>query len=267
MPSSLGPAATTRFLDAPVPIAFAHRGYAPDGGENSMAAFAAAVALGYRYLETDARVSADGVAIAFHDARLDRVTDGHGVVARRPWRELARARIGGREPIPRLVDVLAAWPDVFVNVDVKSDAAVAATVAAIRRAGAGDRVCLAAFNDARLGRLRSLLGPGVCTSAGPTEVAWTKAVSRAGPRAAGRLRGGVAARCLQVPPRLGRLGLVDRRLIDTAHAAGLAVHVWTVNERAEMIRLLDLGVDGLMSDRADGLRRVLQSRGQWPPER
>ncbi len=255
--------AASRFLDPSPPVAFAHRGYAPDGAENSMKAFAAAVAMGYRYLETDARVSADGVALAFHDSRLDRVTDRRGVVSRLPMTELARARIGGREPIPLLVDVLGAWPEVFVNIDVKSDAAVSAAVAAVRQAGAADRVCLAAFADARLARLRAMLGAGVCTSASPTEVAWIKAVSRAGPRAAARLRAGVRARCVQLPPALGRLGLVDRRLVDTAHAAGLAVHVWTVNSEAQMVRLLDLGVDGIMTDRAERLRAVLLARGQW----
>ena len=86
-----------RFLDAPVPVAFSHRGFAPDGGENSMAAFERAVALGYRYLETDVRVTSDGVALAFHDSTLDRVTDQRGRVADLPWAQVRHARIDGRE--------------------------------------------------------------------------------------------------------------------------------------------------------------------------
>jgi glycerophosphoryl diester phosphodiesterase len=212
------------FLDAPPPVAFAHRGYARDGDENSMAAFQRAVDLGYRYLETDVRTTRDGVALAFHDLRLDRVTDGHGLVAAQPWSAVRTARIAGREPIPLLLEVLDAWPQVRINLDVKSNAGIGPTVAAVATAGAWDRVCLTAFSDRRVAQAR---------------------------------------RCVQVPPRLGRLGLVDERFVSTAHAAGLPVHVWTVNERAEMERLLDLGVDGLMTDEAPLLREVLRERGQW----
>ncbi|HVU91220.1 MAG TPA: glycerophosphodiester phosphodiesterase family protein, partial [Jatrophihabitans sp.] len=131
----------TEFLDAPTPHAFAHRGFAPDGAENSLAAFERAVALGYRYLETDVRVTADGVALAFHDASLDRVTDRRGRIADLSWSQVRRARIAGREPIPLLADLLAAWPDVRVNIDVKAPNKIAPTVEAIRRTGSVRRVC------------------------------------------------------------------------------------------------------------------------------
>ena len=108
------------FLDSTPPVAFAHRGFAPDGAENSMAAFENAVRLGYQYLETDVRVTADGVALAFHDAALDRVTDRRGRIAGLPWRVVQQARIAGTEPIPLLVDVLTAWPDVCINLDVNA---------------------------------------------------------------------------------------------------------------------------------------------------
>src|SRR4051812_40904198 len=137
------------FLADPAPIAFAHRGFADGparGAENSLAAFEQAVALGYRYLETDVRVTADGVALAFHDARLDRVTDRSGVVAQLPYAVVRQARIGAREPIPLLTDVLAAWPSVRVNIDIKSDLGVAATVRAIKHTGALRRVCVGAFS-------------------------------------------------------------------------------------------------------------------------
>lgn len=246
------------FLDSATPIAFAHRGFAPDGAENSMAAFEAAVALGYRYLETDVRVTADGVALAFHDARLDRVTDRRGAIADLPWREVRRARIRGREPIPLLTDVLAAWPEARVNLDVKAESSIGPTVEAIRRTGALERVCVGSFSGARLDAVRRALGPRLCTSLGPRAVVGLRmaaAVNRPVRPAGGH--------CVQAPARLGRLGFVDRRYVETAHTAGLPVHVWTVNDRAEMVRLLDLGVDGVMTDRADLLRAVLVERGQW----
>jgi glycerophosphoryl diester phosphodiesterase len=100
------------FLEHDGPLAFAHRGGAAGGLENSMAAFGRAVDLGYRYLETDVHATADGVLLAFHDSTLDRLTDRRGRVARLPWSEVSRARIGGVEPIPLLEDLLEAWPDI-----------------------------------------------------------------------------------------------------------------------------------------------------------
>jgi glycerophosphoryl diester phosphodiesterase len=241
------------FLDGPRPLAFAHRGFAPDGAENSMAAFERAVALGYRYLETDVRVTADGVALAFHDASLDRVTDRRGRIDRLPWADVRAARIAGREPIPRLDDLLAAWPDVRVNLDLKAAHSIGATLDVVRATGAIERVCISAFAERRIAAARAALGPRLCTGLGP--------------RQALRLRQGhpgpYAGHCAQVPARIGRAVFVDERLVATAHAAGVQVHVWTVNQRAEMTRLLDLGVDGLMTDAADVLRDVLLERGQW----
>lgn len=244
----------------------AHRGGAGVGGapsgppENSMAAFAAAVALGYRHLETDVHATADGVLVAFHDDTLDRVTDRRGRVGALPWSEVRRARIGGREPIPRLEEVLAAWPDVRVNVDPKADAAVDPLVAVLRRTRAVDRVCVGSFSGARLARVRAAFPGALCTSAGPAEVARVRLASWGlAPRAA-LPRG---PDCLQVPMKHRGVPLVDRRLLATAHRAGLPVHVWTVDDPAVMHRLLDLGVDGIVTDAPAVLRAVLVERGQW----
>jgi glycerophosphoryl diester phosphodiesterase len=250
----------SRFLDAPTPHAFAHRGFAPDGAENSMAAFERAVALGYRYLETDVRVTADGVALAFHDARLGRVTDRAGRIADLPWSEVRRARIAGREPIPLLADLLAAWPDVRINIDVKAENTIGPTVAAIRQTGSMHRVCVGAFSTHRIDAVRRALGPDVCTSLGPRAAMRLLLPGAARPR-----RRPWGASCAQVPARVGRRIFVDERYLAAAHAHGLLVHAWTVNDEAEMVRLLDLGVDGIMTDRADLLRDVLVARGQWPP--
>jgi glycerophosphoryl diester phosphodiesterase len=242
------------FLDAPGPLAFAHRGFAPDGAENSLAAFERAVALGYRYLETDVRVTADGVALAFHDASLDRVTDGAGRIERLRWQDVRRARIGGREPVPLLADVLTAWPDVRVNVDVKSSRAVSATAEVIRRTGTLERVCVAAFSTARIAAMREALGPRLCTAFGPGAVVSLRLARIA------RRRG---AACVQAPARIGNRVFADRAFVAAAHRLGLPVHVYTVNDEREMHRVLDLGADGVMTDRADLLKAVLTGRGQW----
>jgi glycerophosphoryl diester phosphodiesterase len=247
------------FLDFDGVIAMAHRGYATAGDENSMAAFQRAIDLGYRYLETDVRVTADGVALAFHDAHLDRLTDGRGPVAAQPYAALRRLRIGG-EPIALLADVLGTWPDARVNIDVKSHAAIASTVDVITRTRSVERVCVGSFADHRLARLRRALGPRVCTSLGPAEAVALRLRSRAPAVRTGRP---FSNRCAQLPARLGSVGVIDERLVRTAHRAGLPVHAWTVNDPAEMHRLLDLGVDGIITDRCAALREVLVERGQW----
>lgn len=256
--------ARTPYLDAPGGVvALAHRGFSRDGLENSLAAFAAAVELGFTHLETDAHATSDGVAVALHDASLDRTTDAHGLVADLPWREVSRARIGGLEPVPLLEDVLGTWPHVRVNVDVKAPAAAAAVAAVVERTRAHDRVCVASFSRARRRATLARLTRPVTTSAAPAEIAGFLAAARLRSR-----RGAVAALravdCLQVPVAAGPLTVVDRATVRAAHAAGRQVHVWTVNDTAEMTRLLDLGVDGLVTDRADLLRDVLVRRGTWP---
>jgi glycerophosphoryl diester phosphodiesterase len=247
------------------PIAMAHRGFSLDGLENSMAAFAAAVELGLTYLETDVHATADGVLLAFHDDKLDRATDAEGVIAELPWSTVRRARIAGIEPIPLLEDVLGAWADVKVNIDVKARPAIQPLVDAIRRTGTLDRVCVASFSGARRAAVRRLLGPGLATSCGPARLAVWR-LGGALPRALGsglsRLGlNGTAA--VQVPPRAGPLRVVTPQSIDRAHATGVQVHVWTVDDPDDMHGLLDLGVDGLITDRADLLREVLVARGQW----
>ena len=252
MPSSPWP-----FLDHPGPLAFAHRGGAGDWPENTMPAFEGAVALGYRYVETDVHVTADGVLVAFHDDVLDRVTDRTGIIAALPFREVREARVDGREPIVLFEDLLGAFPDVKVNVDPKHDAAVAPLAEAIRRTGAIDRICCGAFSDQRLARLRTLVGPRLCTSLGPAGIARLRLASVRAPT------GTLPAPCAQVPVTARGVRLVDPRFLAAAHRRGMQVHVWTIDDADEMRRLLDLGVDGIMTDHPAVLKDILVERGEW----
>ncbi|HVX17961.1 MAG TPA: glycerophosphodiester phosphodiesterase [Acidimicrobiales bacterium] len=253
------PASRWTFLDHPGTLAFAHRGGASDAPENTMPAFEAAVSLGYRYLETDVHLTADGVLLAFHDDRLDRVTDRTGTIAELPYATVAEARVDGREPIPLMEDLLGAWPDVRINIDPKHDETVEPLAEVIRRTGSVERVCIGSFSDKRLAQIRELLGPELCTSLGPRGVARLRGASFHLPA------GAFDAGCVQVPHRAKGLTIVDQRFVDTAHARDLQVHVWTIDDPTEMVELLDLGVDGLMTDRPTVLRDVLERRGDWTP--
>jgi glycerophosphoryl diester phosphodiesterase len=249
------------FLDHPLPLAFAHRGGASAGLENTMAAFERAVQLGYRYLETDARVTADGALVAFHDRRLARVTGRTGTLAGTTWAELSRTKVAGTEAVPLLEDVVDRWPEHRFTIDVKTEAVIEPLIAMVRRTGIRDRICVGSFSGARLAKVRAALGPRLCTSLAPREVLRLWRASGWRPTGARGSTPGVP--CAQVPPRVGAITLVDRRLVDRAHALGMQVHVWTINDRARMNQLLDLGVDGLMTDDLLTLREVYSARGLW----
>lgn len=253
------PASPWSFLDHLGPLPFAHRGGAGEAPENTMAAFEAAVALGYCYLETDVHLTADGVLLAFHDDHLDRVTDRRGVIADLPYAEVAKAKVDGRAPIPLLEDILGAWPDVRVNIDPKHDSAVEPLAEIIRRTRSVARVCVGSFSDHRSSAVRDLVGSELCIALGRAGVARLRAASYRVPA------GAPAAGCVQVPHHVKGHALVDERFIATAHDRGLQVHVWTIDDPAEMTELLDLGVDGIMTDQPAVLRDVLRDRGEWFP--
>lgn len=246
-----------RFLDHPGPIAFAHRGGAGEHPENTLAAFETAVGLGYLYLETDVHLTADGVLVAFHDDRLDRLTDRSGRIAELPWATVREAKVHGTHPIPVFEDLLGAWPDVRFNVDPKADRSLGPLLETIQRCGALERVCVGSFSDRRLAQARVRLGPRLCTGLGPRGVARLRAA------AAGLRVGHLAGACAQVPLTVRGVPLVDERFVREAHRRDISVHVWTIDDPAEMHRLLDLGVDGIMTDRPAVLRDVLEQRGCW----
>lgn len=258
MPSSFA------YLDGPFPRAFAHRGWHLGrlrGLENSLPAFRQAVAEGYHYIETDVHVTADGVVVVHHDPTLDRTTDGGGAIDAQLWSTVRHAKIGGTSPVARLEDVLEDLPDAAFNVDVKTDGAVEPFLRVLDHTGAYGRVAAAAFSDRRLARLRRLAGPKLATSMGPGSVAVLRACGWLSFLRLGFLSRGSMA---QVPVRQGPVRVVDRAFLRAARAAGVEVHTWTIDEAEQMRRLLDLGVDGIVTDRPDVLRDVLLERGEWP---
>ncbi|MFN3953631.1 MAG: glycerophosphodiester phosphodiesterase [Pararhodobacter sp.] len=246
------------FLAPSSPVPIAHRGGAREAEENTLPAFAHALALGYRDIELDVHATRDGVVVVHHDATLLRMSGDARPVAALDWAELREIRTRGGNPIPRLDTVLERFPAMRITIEAKSDAVVAPLAEVVRRAGALDRVCVGSFNAARTRRLRRALGPGLC---------WSPA------------HGGVLGLWLrgwglpllpmddfavvQVPVRFRGVPVVTPRFVRAAQARDIKVQVWTVNDAAEMEWLLDLGVDGIMTDRPGLLRRVLERRGQW----
>lgn len=251
------------------PIRFAHRGSRYLWPENTIESFQGAVDLGYRYLETDAHVTADGIVVAFHDHKLERLTNGAGKVSEWRWEDLRFLDAGYRfKPedgfprrsegvgIPRLDELLRTFPDALFNVDLKERNVADALAELVSSQRAEGRVLAASFHDSHIARYRAASPGPVATSAGPREVGRAWLASRLGKPVRTR------ADAIQVPERFGAFGVVDASFVTSAHEGGKHVHVWTVNDTPVMHRLLDLGVDGIVTDRPDLLNDVVVARDQ-----
>ncbi len=247
----------TVFFDHDGPIPFAHRGGAAEGAENSLAAFEKVIDGGYQYLETDVHATSDGKCVIFHDHTLERLTGHKDRVRDLTWNELRSIGVDG-ESIPLLEDVLVTWPGVRFNIDAKEAPVMAPLVRVLESTKSERRVNIGAFSDARLAAIRRMTQGSVSTICGPRDIV------RQYLRAHG-FGATVAqhAQCIQVPLGIGPIRFDTRRFIDAAHEVGLPVHYWTIDDPATMNRLLDIGADGIMTDRPTVLRGVLESRGLW----
>lgn len=237
----------------------AHRGLATGAPENTLLAFRNALAEGADYLETDVHASSDGVAVICHDADLSRLASRAVAVGELSFAELAAIDLGAGQHFVSLAEALAAFPTARFNIDVKDAASIAPTAAAVLEAQATGRVLITSFSEKRRRETVRLL-PGVASSASSSRFAIALVAAKLGlaPVVRRALAGLVA---VQVPQSAGPLRITTPRVIAAMHRAGVEVHVWTINEEAEMSALLDLGVDGLVTDRADLAVRLLASRG------
>ncbi len=253
----------TPYLALEHPIRLAHRGSRVLWPENTMRAFQGAVDLGYRYLELDVRVTADDIVVVHHDATLERTTSGKGRLVDRTLeelRELDAAHDFGADSgfplrgtghrVPTLEEVLMTFPDVHLNIDLKAPGSEWPVAECITRLRRHDSVLIGSFHDARIARFRRITRGRVATSVGPTTAVRMWSASRVGRHVAHR------AQAFQMP--YAQRGFpMDRRFVDAVHASGAQLHVWTVNDAADMTRMLDLGVDGIVTDRPDILNDVL----------
>ena len=245
------------FLDYPYPIPFAHRGGAGVFPENTLPAFQNAVNSGYKYLETDVHSSKDGEVFAFHDDSLDRVTEHSGKISELTSKEISNIQIDNFAKIPTLLELLETFPEAKLNIDPKADSVVQPLTDLLKHTNSVSRVCIGSFSDKRIKHIRKELGSGLCVSAGPQKVV----KFLAGKLTFSKFKSDY--HCLQVPQRSGPVRIVTHDFVKRAHSRGLQVHVWTVDDPYEMNELLDLGVDGLMTDEPSILKNVLIKRGEW----
>lgn len=241
------------------PEVIAHRGGRwPETSENTLPAFAASARAGVHWMETDVHASADGVLFAAHDADLDRIAGVPHLIRDLRASEVDRIDLlhGGR--LPRLSDLLDALPDVEWNIDVKAPHSIGPMVRFVRTRHAEDRLRLASFSDATLTRLREAL-PGVRTSAGTGETARFALGALPCLPAQGLLGLPPGLDALQVPMRWKGLPVVTEDFVARAHRVGLVVHVWTIDDPADMLTLARLGVDGIVTDEVLLAQRTLAS--------
>ena len=246
-----------RYLNSDNPVAIAHRGGSYLGSENTMEAFENAINMGFKFLETDIQITRDKKLIAFHDNTLNRVTDHKGYIVNKTWNEIKKTKVAGKFNIPLLSDIFYSWPEINLNIDPKNNASISTLIEFLKENNFFDRVCIGSFSGKRLETLRKIFGSSLCTSAGPLEVLKLKLSSL------NFRKFKIDANCVQVPLKYFGIKIIDRNFINYCHELNLKVHVWTINEIKEMEKLLDLGVDGIMSDNLEGLKTVLTKRNLW----
>ena len=255
---SKDPAAGEGFFTPAPPRVLAHRGLAVEAPENTLLAFAKAIAIGVTHVETDVHVSADGVAMISHDPDLRRVAGRAATVAHLTSHELRRIDLGAGQSYCSLAEALDAFPETRFNIDIKIAGAVLPTIEAVRSANAVRRVLIGSFHPRRrLAAVRML--PGVATSISSRGALAAVAAASTGSRAAlQRILRDVQA--VQLPPSVLRMKPFSPRAVAAFHAAGVEVHAWTINDVEVMEQLLEAGVDGLITDRADLAMPVVQGR-------
>lgn len=277
-PASAGPIVCPRYrfvvvmsLDNwPAPVGIAHRGSRELWPENTLEAFSQAVAIGFRHVETDLHITADGVLVCLHDHTVDRTTEATGPVSEFTFSDLSSLDAGFRHrspdghvfrgegiSIPSFEEVVTTLKDVSFVVDLKTAGLAEPLAEVINDLGLHDRLIVGSFSDERLEEFREITGGNVPTSTGSVLTRSWLIASRVG------RGGGGEASALQIPTHMRGVRVANRKLVEAAHKNGLQVHVWTVNDPAEMETLLDLGVDGLITDRPDLLKDLLVAKDQW----
>ena len=225
---------------------FVHRGDTSIFLENTIEAFQSAVSLGYLYLETDLRETSDGKIITFHDPNLKRITGANITISETKFSDIRMRRLPSRETIPTIDELLEEFPDSFFNMDLKVNQIEVKVLKKINSHNALERVCLGSFNSKTIKKINSL-EPKILTSMGISQVIKYKFFQKKN-----------LSKLIQIPTHWKGIKVITKKFIDRLHNDGLKVHVWTINKEKEMQSLIDLGVDGIMTDNASGLIKVMK---------
>lgn len=238
-------------------LAFAHRGGNEFAPENSFRAFKSAVDIGYKYLETDVHLTKDGFLIAFHDDTLDRVTDKSGLIRDLTLSEIKKAKIAGTDEIPLLSELLNSFTDCFFNIDCKVDETVQPLINLINNKDFINRVCIGSFSQKRINFIRKSLGKDVKTSMGPAEVILSKFLSYTS------LGYNFKSSYTSIPIRRYGINLLEERNIKYLKSNNQKVIAWTINDEDQMKMLINIGIDGIMTDNLTLLKKVLIEESLW----
>ena len=225
---------------------FVHRGDTSIFLENTIEAFQSAISLGYQYLETDLRETSDGKIITFHDPNLKRITGANITISETKFSDIRMRRLPSRETIPTIDELLEEFPDSFFNMDLKVNQIEEKVLKKINSHNALERVCLGSFNSKVIKKINSL-EPKILTSMGISQVIMYKFFQKKN-----------LSKLIQIPTHWKGIKVITKKFIDRLHNDGLKVHVWTINKEKEMQSLIDLGVDGIMTDNASGLIKVMK---------
>ena len=225
---------------------FVHRGDTSIFLENTIEAFQSAISLGYQYLETDLRETSDGKIITFHDPNLKRITGANITISETKFSDIRMRRLPSRETIPTIDELLEEFPDSFFNMDLKVNQIEEKVLKKINSHNALERVCLGSFNSRTIKKINSL-EPKILTSMGISQVIMYKFFQKNN-----------LFKLIQIPTHWKGIKVITKKFIDRLHNDGLKVHVWTINKETEMQSLIDLGVDGIMTDNASGLIKVMK---------
>ena len=238
------------YLDVPGVAISAHRGGSIEAPENTIESFEYSIELGSSYIETDVQLSSNGIPYIFHDDDLKRLFGKNIIFNSLHSDEIDELILFDKYKIPTLESTLQKFPDTLFQIDVKTDEVVLPTMEVIKKTNSTDKVCIASFSSKRLKQVHKLY-PEICLSMGPFEVMKLLLSSF------GLYRNKVPGNCLQIPIYQYGIKLVTKRFINYIHSIGLKIHVWTINDEDTMQKLIDLGVDGIITDRPKALKDLL----------
>ena len=234
---------------------FVHRGGDEVKSENTLEAFEYSSDLGFIYIETDVQSTKDGHVVIFHDSTLKRMVGINKSISDLTLEEIKRIELIDGGKIPLLYEALDSFPDLRFNIDIKTEDAMENTIKIIQEMKCFHRTCLASFSSSRLNRIRKLAGPEVCTSSGQMDI--FKLICKS----LGISLKINSADCAQIPITQWGVPILTKRFLRIAKKENKLVHVWTIDNKEEMFKLIDFGVDGIMTDKPSILKQAMSERG------